>query len=118
MSKAHEITITPAGQHIEVTLDGEKLAASDHAVVLAETGLPPRYYFPRDDVRMDLLTPTATRSHCPFKGDASYWSVTAGGQVHEDLVWSYPEPITQSEGIRGLVCFWSEKAPDLKIAVG
>lgn len=110
MAKAHEITVTPAEGHIEVTLDGETLAASDRAVVLNETGLRPRYYFPREDVRMDLLKPTSTTSVCPFKGTASYWSVAVGGQVHDDLVWGYQTPIPEVEGITGLVCFWEEKA--------
>jgi uncharacterized protein (DUF427 family) len=116
MAKAHEITVTPAAGHIEVTLDGETLAASDRAVVLDETGLRPRYYFPREDVRMDLLQPTDTESTCPFKGKASYWSVTANGKVYDDLVWSYETPIPQVEGIAELVCFWEEKA-DLGVAV-
>jgi uncharacterized protein (DUF427 family) len=116
MANAHEITVTPATGHVEVTLDGETLAASDRAVVLNETGLPPRYYFPRGDVRMDLLTPTSSQTTCPFKGDASYWSVTVDGKVYDDLVWSYETPIPQVEGIAGLVCFWDEKA-DVAIAV-
>jgi uncharacterized protein (DUF427 family) len=110
MANAHEITVTPAEGHIEVALDGEILAASDRAVVLNETGLRPRYYFPREDVRMDLLKPTATESTCPFKGKASYWSITVGDKVHDDLVWSYESPIPQVEGITGLLCFWEEKA--------
>ncbi|HLX48379.1 MAG TPA: DUF427 domain-containing protein [Streptosporangiaceae bacterium] len=118
MTEAHQITITPAGQHVEVTLNGEKLASSDRAVVLNEAGLRPRYYFPREDVRMDLLKPTSTESTCPFKGQASYWTVTAGGQVHDDLVWSYETPIPEAEGIAGLVCFWEEKADGLTIAAG
>jgi uncharacterized protein (DUF427 family) len=111
MAKAHEITVTPADGHIEVTLDGETLATSDRAVVLNETGLRPRYYFPREDVRMDLLKPTSTESTCPFKGKASYWSVNIGGKVHDDLVWSYETPIPQVEGITSLLCFWEENAP-------
>lgn len=118
MAKAHEITITAAQDHIEVTVDGEKVAASDHALVLEETGLKPRYYFPREDVRMDLLRPTATQSVCPWKGTASYWSVDAGGKLHEDLVWSYETPITEAEKISGLLCFWDEKDDTVEISVG
>jgi uncharacterized protein (DUF427 family) len=110
MAKAHEITVTPAGKHIEVTLDGETLAVSDRAVVLNETGLRPRYYFPREDVRMDLMKPTSTESTCPFKGQASYWSIAVGDKVYDDLVWSYETPIPRVEGITGLLCFWEEKA--------
>jgi uncharacterized protein (DUF427 family) len=115
MTQAHQITITPAQARVEVSLNGEQLAASDRAVVLNETGLRPRYYFPREDVRMDLLQPTSTQTTCPFKGQASYWSITADGQVHEDLVWGYETPIPQAEGIAGLVCFWDEKGLDVRV---
>jgi len=109
MASGHQITITPAGLHVEVRVDGEKLAASDRAVVLEETGLPARYYIPRDDVRTELLQRTARRTTCPFKGQASYWSVVVGGQVHKNLVWSYETPIPAAEGIAGLMCFYNEK---------
>ncbi len=109
MASGHQITITPAGLHVEVRVDGEKLAASDRAVVLEETGLPARYYIPRDDVRTELLQRTARRTTCPFKGQASYWSVVVGGHVHKNLVWSYETPIPAAEGIAGLMCFYTEK---------
>jgi uncharacterized protein (DUF427 family) len=109
MAKGHTITITPAELHIEVTLDGVKLAESDRPVLLDETGLPTRYYLPREDVRTDLLQRTDLVTTCPFKGDASYWSVNAGGQVHENLVWSYEAPIPGAEGIAGLLCFYPEQ---------
>jgi len=111
----HQITITPTDRHVEVFLGGEKLAASDRAVVLAETGLPDRYYLPAEDVRTDLLRPTSTTSTCPYKGEASYWSAEAGGQVHEDIVWSYPEPIPAATGITGLLCFWTERGADVVV---
>jgi uncharacterized protein (DUF427 family) len=109
MTSGHEITLTPADVHIEVTIGGTKLAESDRAVVLAETGLPLRYYLPREDVHTELLHPTATQSTCPFKGDASYWSADVAGEVHEDVVWSYESPIPGVAGIEGLMCFYSEK---------
>ncbi len=114
MASGHQITITPADLHVEVSLDGEKLAASDRAIVLEETGLPARYYIPRDDVRTELLQRTARRTTCPFKGQASYWSVDVGGQVHKNLVWSYETPIPAADGIAGLMCFYNEKV-DLTI---
>jgi len=115
MASGHTITITPTDRHIEVTLGGERLAASDRAVVLEETGLPARYYLPREDVRTELLRPTSTRTTCPYKGEASYWSVEAGGQVHKDLVWSYEDPIPQAAGIAGLMCFYSERGAELTV---
>jgi uncharacterized protein (DUF427 family) len=109
MASGHQITITPSRHHIEVSLGGEKLAESDRAVLLEETGLPTRYYLPRPDVRTELLRPTDHQTTCPFKGEASYWSAEVGGEVHENLVWSYETPIPQAEGIAGLMCFYSER---------
>jgi uncharacterized protein (DUF427 family) len=114
MTRGHQITITPTGQHVEVTLNGEKLAVSDRPVLLDETGLPTRYYLPREDVRTELLRPTSSETTCPFKGQASYWSVQVGDEVHDDLVWSYETPIPQAEGIAGLMCFYAERV-DLTI---
>jgi uncharacterized protein (DUF427 family) len=109
MAKGHTITITQGTQHVEVTLGGEKLAESDRPVLLDETGLPTRYYLPREDVRTDLLKPTDSATTCPFKGEASYWSAEAGGETHEDLVWSYENPIPQAEGITGLMSFYPDR---------
>ena len=109
MASGHTITINPASDHVEITLDGEKLAVSDRPVLLDETGLPTRYYLPRDDVRIDLLKPTDTATTCPFKGQASYWSAEVDGETHEDLVWSYENPIPQAEGITGLMCFYPDR---------
>jgi uncharacterized protein (DUF427 family) len=114
MTSGHRITITPDGRHVEFSLNGVKLAESDRAVLLEETGLPGRYYLPREDVHTELLRPTSSQSTCPFKGQASYWSVEVGGQVHDDLVWSYETPIPGAEGIAGLMCFYNERV-DLTI---
>jgi uncharacterized protein (DUF427 family) len=82
--------------------DGEVLAESDRALEVHEQGLPVRYYLPREDVRMDLLVPSPTRSHCPFKGDASYF--TAPGA--RDAFWTYERPIDGREDITGLIAPW------------
>jgi uncharacterized protein (DUF427 family) len=109
MASGHTITITPAERHIEVSVGGQKLASSDRALRLDETGLPARYYIPREDVRTDLLQPTAKQTTCPFKGQASYWSARVGGEVYQDLVWSYETPIPAAEQIAGLLCFYNER---------
>ncbi len=109
MAAGHQITITPSQLHVEVSLDGEKLAASDRAILLEETGYPARYYIPREDVRTELLRPTSHHTTCPFKGEASYWSAEVGSQVHENLVWSYETPIPQAEGVTGLMCFYPDR---------
>lgn len=109
MADGHKITINPADHHVEVWLGGEQLAATDRALLLSETGMPGRYYIPRDDVRNELLRRTDHATTCPFKGQASYWSVEAGGAVHENLVWSYETPIPAVEEITGYLCFYTEK---------
>jgi len=109
MASGHTITISQADQHVVVTLGGEKLAESDRPVLLDETGYPTRYYLPREDVRTDLLTPTDHATTCPFKGQASYWSARVGGEIHENLVWSYETPIPVAEGITGLMCFYPDQ---------
>src|SRR4051812_5970990 len=101
MSAGHTVTITPSDAHVEVRLDGEVLAASDHALRLAETGLPDRYYVPKDDVRLELLRPTSFQTTCPFKGQASYWSADVGGRSHDGVVWGYETPIEAAAAIAG-----------------
>jgi uncharacterized protein (DUF427 family) len=109
MVSGHNITIIPANRRIEVSVGGQKLAESDRALLLDETGLPPRYYIPRQDVRTELLRPTAHKTTCPFKGQASYWSAQVGEEIYKNLVWSYETPIPKAEQIAGLMCFYNER---------
>jgi uncharacterized protein (DUF427 family) len=109
MAKGHTITTTPTTAHVVVTLGGEKIAETDRPVLLDETGLPTRYYLPREDVRTDLLQATDLHTTCPFKGEASYWSAEVGGQVFNDLVWSYEAPIPEAAQIAGLMCFYPDR---------
>jgi uncharacterized protein (DUF427 family) len=99
------VDILPSSRHVRVEVDGVTVAESTNARMLFETGLPVRYYMPKTHVRMDLLTPTDTTSHCPYKGQAEYWSVAG----HADLAWSYPTPLPESERVAGLVSFYNEK---------
>ena len=108
------VDVLPTSRHVRVSVDGQVVADSTGARVLYETGLPPRYYLPKPDVRMDLLTPTATSTACPYKGWAQYWNVTVGGVTHDDLAWGYRTPLPESAAIAGLVCFYNEKV-DIEI---
>jgi uncharacterized protein (DUF427 family) len=85
------------------------VAESSSPRLLFETGLPVRYYLPKTDVRLDLLAPTDAVTHCPYKGQAEYWSVRAGDAVHADLAWSYRAPLPESQRIAGLIAFYNEK---------
>jgi uncharacterized protein (DUF427 family) len=103
------VDILPSSRHVRVEVAGVTVADSDKPMLLFETGLGTRYYFPKTHVRMDLLTPTDTVTHCPYKGQAEYWSVRAGDAVHADLAWSYRTPLPESERIAGLISFYNEK---------
>jgi uncharacterized protein (DUF427 family) len=107
------VDILPSSRHVRVELDGVVIAESRRPHLLFETHLPVRYYVPRVDVRLDLLKPTATVTHCPYKGSAEHWSVrldsSAGSAVHQDVVWSYPTPLPESTRIAGLMSFYDGK---------
>jgi uncharacterized protein (DUF427 family) len=99
------VDILPSSRRVRIEVAGTVLAESAHPHVLFETGLPTRWYLPKVDVRMDLLTPTATVTQCPYKGTAEYWS--AAGVT--DVAWSYRTPLPESRRAAGLVCFYNEK---------
>src|SRR5918992_1423778 len=103
------VDILPSSRHVRVEVDGVTVAESAKPTLLFETGLPTRYYLPKTHVRMDLLTATEYVSHCPYKGQAEWWSVRAGDEVHENLTWSYRTPLPESQKVSGLVAFYTEK---------
>ena len=109
MSSGHTVTITPTDSQVVARLGSEVLAKSDRALRLDETGLPPRYYVPKDDVRMDLLRPTTFETTCPFKGVASYWSATVDGETHDGIVWAYETPIDSAADIAGYLSFYPHR---------
>jgi uncharacterized protein (DUF427 family) len=103
------VDILPSSRQVRIEVGGVTIAESDKPTLLFETGLPTRYYLPKTHVRMDLLTPTDTESHCPYKGQAEWWSVRVGDAVYPDLAWSYRTPLPESQKIAGLVSFYNEK---------
>jgi uncharacterized protein (DUF427 family) len=112
----HRIEVLPSTRRIRVHVDGVPVAESARPQILFETGLPPRYYLPADDVRMDLLEPTLVRTGCAYKGFASYWDVvTESGRVPA-AAWTYREPLREGEPIRDLVCFFQER-PEIEVEV-
>jgi len=103
------VDILPSSRHVRVEVDGMTIAETTKPTLLFETGLPTRYYLPKTHVRMDLLTPTQTATHCPYKGQAAYWSLRIGDDLVPDLAWSYPTPLPESQKIAGLICFYPDK---------
>jgi len=106
----HRIDVRCSSRHAVVRLDGELLAETRRPTLLFETGLPVRFYMPLDDAREELLVPSATRTLCAYKGQASYWSARIGERLYEDIAWCYPKPLPDSHQIEGLVCFFNERA--------
>jgi uncharacterized protein (DUF427 family) len=105
----HPIAITPNAKRVRVTLGGQVIAESTHALRLQEASYPLVFYIPRADARMDLFTKTSNASHCPYKGDASYYSVAAGGKTAENAVWSYETPFPAMAEIKEYLAFYPNR---------
>lgn len=109
------VDVLPSTRRVKVALGGTVLAETARPRLLFETGLPPRCYIPREDVRMELLSPSPTRTRCPYKGVASYFTARAGGKLVEDIAWSYEEPLPECPKIRGLLCFYPKRVDSLTV---
>ena len=110
----HRVDVLPTSRHVRVSVEGDLVADSRGSVVLFETGLPPRYYLPGEDVRDDVLEPSDRTTRCPYKGEASYHSVRAGAGFEDALVWCYRDPLPAVEPIAGRLCFFNERV-DLEV---
>jgi uncharacterized protein (DUF427 family) len=102
------IDVRRSSRHVRLELDGELLAESTRPTLLFETGLPVRFYLPREDVRSELR-PSETKTWCAYKGQATYLSPVVAGSARPDLVWFYPDPLLDAEPVTGLLCFFDEK---------
>lgn len=105
----HPITVTPTAGRVVVRVGGQVIADSTRAQTLQESTYPAVQYVPLDDVDPALITPTDTQTYCPFKGDASYYSITTGDATLEDAIWSYVEPYDAVSEIAGHVAFYPNK---------
>ena len=109
------IDILDSARPVRVIVGGACVAESSHARFLFETGLPVRYYLPLEDVSDDILVAAEKQTACPYKGTASYYSVKLGGELYEDLVWTYPEPIAEAARIKDRLCFFNERVDRIEI---
>ncbi len=105
----YEISAHVVDRQVSIEFNGVTVVESRRAILYRESRLPPVYYFPRDDVRMDLMRRTRHRTHCPFKGNASYWTLTVGDREIEDSVWSYEKPLEEASAIKGYLAFYLSK---------
>ena len=111
------IDVLASSRRVRVRTKDTILAESTRPRMLIESGLPVRWYLPREDVRVDLLEPSSTTTRCPYKGVASYWSLRAGDRYEPDIAWSYPEPLHDAAGVRGLLCFFDDRV-DVEVTDG
>ena len=101
----HRIDIVHSRRHVRVEHEGEVVAESSAPCLLFEPPIPVRYYLPQQDVRMDLLAPSETRTFCAYKGEASYWSLASDA----DIAWSYPQPLREAAEVTDMVAFFNER---------
>jgi uncharacterized protein (DUF427 family) len=106
----HKVLESPVPARMTVELHGETIADSRNVLQVDEDGCPPRFYFPREDVRMDLAARSDTSTQCPFKGTASYFGFDAGGRSVKDLAWSYEEPYDEHADLKGRLAFDESKS--------
>jgi uncharacterized protein (DUF427 family) len=105
----HRLDVLPSSRRVRLERDGVLLAESARPTLLFDGSvLPVRYYLPRDDVRVPLRA-SRTRTRCPYKGEASYWSPEIAGHVVHDLAWSYEDPLREAAPVAGLICFFDER---------
>ena len=105
----HTIDIVPTAGRMRVVVEDHIIADSDDVLILHEGRLAPVAYFPRDDIEMGYFARTDRSTHCPFKGDAAYYTVTVGGEVLENVAWTYEDPLPGATRIDGRVAFYADR---------
>ena len=111
----HKIHEDHVGARMQVTVRGELIADSTDVIRVDEDGHPARFYFPREDVRMDKLANSDTETECPFKGHASYFNLNAGHVELKDAVWSYLEPYEEHADLQQRLAFYDDKMPEIEV---
>jgi uncharacterized protein (DUF427 family) len=112
----HPITITTNPKRVRVLADGVVIAESTQALTLKEASYPAVQYVPREDANMSLLKRTDRVTHCPYKGDASYYSVVSGGKVLDNAIWTYETPFPAMAQISGHLAFYPDKVKIEEVA--
>jgi uncharacterized protein (DUF427 family) len=111
----HPITVTPTGNRVVVTVAGKVVADTRNALTLQEASYPPVQYVPLTDVDQSVLERTATETYCPYKGDASYYSIAIDDDKVVDAVWEYQNPYPSVAGIKGHVAFYPDRVDAIDV---
>jgi uncharacterized protein (DUF427 family) len=110
----HPITIRPNAKRVRVSFGGQTIADTTKALTLQEASYPAVLYIPRADAKMDLLKKTDNATHCPYKGDASYYSIQADGKTAENAVWSYEQPFPAMAEIKDYLAFYPNRVDKIE----
>lgn len=116
----HRVDLLREGRRVEVVFGGVKIADTDAALRVEETGHGPVYYLPEKDVRLDLMHPTEHHTRCPYKGEASYWTIEVPADAgstkrSENAVWAYPTPYDEVSGIAGYYAFYPNRIDSITV---
>jgi uncharacterized protein (DUF427 family) len=114
-SADHPITVTPTKGRVQVKFGGRVIADTTRAVTLQEASYPPVQYIPREDAEMALLQSTTHKTQCPYKGEASYFSVKANGKAADNAVWSYEHPYPAVAQIEGHLAFYPDRVDSIEV---
>jgi uncharacterized protein (DUF427 family) len=105
----HPITIEASRKRVRAAYDDHVIADTGDALILRESTYPPVYYFPKAQIEMGFFARTDHATHCPYKGDASYWSIMMDGDLAENAAWSYEDPFPTAMAIKGHLAFYPNK---------
>ena len=108
----YQIDIAPAGKSVRIEVNGQTIVDSDNALLMREQNHQQVYYFPQSDVRMVHFLRTENATHCPFKGDASYWTLSVVDKVLENVMWSYEAPCNEVSAVKEYVAFYRDRLDD------
>jgi uncharacterized protein (DUF427 family) len=111
----HRVDLVPESRRVRVSFAGTVVADSAEAVRVEETGHGPVHYLPQKDLRLDLMRPTAHQTYCPFKGQCSYWTISAGGKEAENAVWGYQAPYDEAMGLAGYYAFYPNRVDRIEV---
>jgi uncharacterized protein (DUF427 family) len=114
--KGNAITIEPTAKRVRVLFNGRVVADTTRALTLREATLPPVQYVPREDADMSLLERTAHKSHCPYKGDAAYYTIRADGRAADNAIWTYENPYPEVAPIKGHLAFYPDRVDRIELA--
>jgi uncharacterized protein (DUF427 family) len=112
----HKVDLTKSDKHVRVIFNGEVIADSKKTIVVDESGYSIVYYFPCEDVRMEYLQRTNHRTYCPFKGEASYYTLSVGNKTGENGVWTYEQPYDEVEALKDYLAFYSNRVDKIEVS--